>query len=125
MRSALVVPLDPLVDDPPGLQIRFEVVLPDALLLQAPEEALDESVLLWSVRSDVLLAEPIVPARRSIRPALKHEAVVAPDDWLGPLGSDCPETLDTGRLQGSLGLLGSGPQSKLVPDNLPVVAIDD
>jgi len=44
---------------------------------------------------------------------------------LVPLGSDCPETLDTGRLQGSLGLFCSGPQGEFVANNLSVMAIDD
>ena len=103
----------------------LKLVLPDAFFLQAREEALDEAVLLRSVRGNALLAEPLVSARCSVDSALKHEAGVAPDDRLGPLWADCPETLDAGRLQGSLGLLRSGSQGEFVADNLPLVTIDD
>lgn len=57
VRPLGVVPLDPPTDRSPRLREADEVALPDALLLQAAEEALDDPVLLRRVRRDELLAE--------------------------------------------------------------------
>ena len=63
MGSLLVVPTDPVPDRPPGLREILKQMLPHALLLQAPEEALVHAVLLGSVGGDEFLAETVVSKR--------------------------------------------------------------
>jgi len=63
MGPLLVVPADPAPDCPPGLREILKQMLPDALLLQAPEEAFDHAVLLGGVGGDELLAETVVSKR--------------------------------------------------------------
>jgi len=49
MGAFLVVPADPVPDLSPGVVEILKQMLPHALLLQAPEEALDYAVLFGSV----------------------------------------------------------------------------
>src|SRR5262245_13417832 len=54
-----VVLLEPRRNHDEGLVAAGKPVMPEALLFQRPEEALDHPVLLWRVRRDVLLVEPV------------------------------------------------------------------
>lgn len=60
MRSPIVVPPDPPPHGSAGVREVWKGVLPDALFLQAAEEALDHPVLLRRVRGNELLAQPVV-----------------------------------------------------------------
>ena len=62
METTLVVPADLSVHRRPRSGTVGEVVLPDVLLFQAAEEALDDAVLLRRVGRDVLLRETVVAA---------------------------------------------------------------
>ena len=62
MGTMLVAPVDPLADRHACLDVLGEVVLPDALLFQRTEEALDHAVLLGCVGRDELLRQPVVAA---------------------------------------------------------------
>lgn len=44
MRALVVVPLDPVSNDPPGLIKRLERVLPDTLLFRTPKKPFDHSM---------------------------------------------------------------------------------
>src|SRR4029434_8012531 len=79
VRALLVVPTDPRAQLSPGVLEADEAVLPDALLFQAAEEALDHPVLLRRVGRDELLREPIVTTRRPKAPALIDQPVVGAD----------------------------------------------
>ena len=86
MGSLLVVVFDPAIDGLSGLRKAPEVMLPDALLLQIAEEALDHAVLLRRIGCDELLGEPIVPKSRSEAAALQRRDRCrflrqAPDPW--------------------------------------------
>ena len=63
MGSLLVVPADPVPDLSPGVVEILKQMLPHALLLQAPEEALDHAVLRGGGGGDELLTETVVPKR--------------------------------------------------------------
>src|SRR5262249_50486155 len=76
-RARDVVPTHPASDCAARLDEAREAVLPDALLLEAPEEPLDHAVLLRRVRRDEFLTEAIVLARCPEAPALEDESVVA------------------------------------------------
>jgi|SRR5680860_107509 len=99
MGSLLVVPVDPLPDCPTCVLEVFEQVLPDALLLQAPEEALDHAVLFGSVGGDELLAETVVPESRPEPATLEYQSVVAPENGSVSLRTQRPEAGDAGFFQ--------------------------
>jgi len=60
-------------------------VLPDSLLLQAPEEVLDHFILLRRVRRDEPLPQSIVPAGASESAALEDEPIVTPENRRQPV----------------------------------------
>jgi hypothetical protein len=112
MRTPVIVPLDPLPDRRFCLCEAMKAMLPDTLLFQAPEESLDDPVLLGGIGGDELLPQPVVPTSRPEPPALEDQPVVAPHHrgFAGrPQGSKAG---DTGLLDGSFGLLRSTPQSQ-------------
>lgn len=88
MRPLLIVVIDPVSDPVVCLIEGLEDLLPDALLLEAPEESLDHSVLFRGIRCDVLLGQ-LVPRYRLMESfRAEHKAVVRSDhQWL-PAGQD-------------------------------------
>jgi hypothetical protein len=98
--------------------------LPDALLLQAAEEALDDSVLLRRVRRDELLAEPLVAACRPEAPALEDQPVVGADDRRRAVRPQRAEAIDARLLERTLGFFGAAPAGELVTDDLAIMAVD-
>ena len=76
MRALVVVPLDPVPNDPPRLLKGLERVLPDTLLFQAPKEPLNHPVLLRRVGRNEFLLQPVVSAGLPESPTLKDQAVV-------------------------------------------------
>ena len=80
MRTALVVPPDPPAYGAAPLDEAWERMLPDALFLEATEEALDHPVLLRRVGRYELLVEAVIFARGAKPPALEDEPVVAAQD---------------------------------------------
>ena len=78
MRSFLVVPRDPVPNDPTRLLKGLECVLPDALFFQAPKESFDHPVLLRRVGRDELLLQAIVATGLSKPPTLEDQAIIAP-----------------------------------------------
>jgi len=125
MRPPGVVPVNPLRQFIASLGEAAEVVLPGALLFQAPEEALDKAILLRRVRRNEFLPQTVVTAGGTVAPALEDKAVVAPEQRRLTLRSQRPEATDACFLEGALGLLGSPSERKLVADDFPVVAVDD
>jgi len=69
-------------------------MLPHALLLQAPEEALDHAVLLGGVGGNELLAETVVPESRPEPATLEDESVVTPRNGGVPLGTQGTEAVE-------------------------------
>ncbi len=59
MWTVLVVPLDPVPNDPPRVLKGLERVLPDTLLFRAPKKSFDHPVLLRRIRRDELLLQTI------------------------------------------------------------------
>ena len=103
-----------------------EVVLPDALLLEASEEAFDHAVLFGCVGCDVLLLETVLLAGCSEPSAQEDQAVVTSQRWpLLALWEDHAEPLETAGLQGALCLVCPASKGELIADNLTVVAVDD
>jgi len=80
MRALVVVPLDPVPNDPPRLLKALERVLPDTLLFQAPKKPFDHAILLRRIRRDELLLQAIVPTGLPKSPTLEDQAVVASQD---------------------------------------------
>src|SRR5689334_16930103 len=116
MRTPLVVPSDPSSHGAPRLDEAREAVLPDALFLQAPEEALDHPVLLWRVGRDKLLAQAIVLARGAKAPTLEDEPVVAAEHRRLAVRSQRPEAIDARGLERPLRLLGPAAAREFVAD---------
>ncbi len=59
MRAPAVVELDPFADHAHRVLLAFEAMTVHALLLQRPDHALDQAVLLRAVRRDELLAQAV------------------------------------------------------------------
>lgn len=125
MRASLVVPRNPTGYCPFRFLEAREIVLPDAFLLQTPEEALDHPVLLRRVGRDKLLLQVIIFACLPKPATLKNKSVVVAENRALPWISQRAESSDTGHLQGSLRLVRSSPERKLVADELSVATIDD
>ena len=88
MRPLLVVVIDPVSDLVVRLVEGLEALLPDALLLEAPEESLDHSVLFRGIRCDVLLGQLIPRYRLMESFRAEHKTVVRTNhQWL-PAGQD-------------------------------------
>jgi len=62
VRPALVVPLDPAPNDLPRLRECLKDVLSHALFFKS-QKPLNDPILLWRIRRDEFLLEPIVPTR--------------------------------------------------------------
>lgn len=87
MWAPMLVPLNPVPDDAPGLLKRLERLLPDTLLFKAAKEPSNHAVLLRRQEHDGLLLQVIVSARLPEPSTLEDKAIVAPYDRC----SDGPE----------------------------------
>src|SRR6516164_6058348 len=125
MRPELVVPVNPVGHCGPRLGEACEVVLPGALFLEAPEEALNDSVLLGSVRSDELLGETVVFARGAKALALENESIVGANDGRCAARAKRPEAGDASFFQSPLCFLGPAAEREFVANHFSVMAIDD
>ena len=76
MRTAGIIPVDPLGDCSSCFLKTGEIVLPNAFFLQAPKEAFNDSVLFWRVRRNELLRKFIVTACFTETLALENKAVI-------------------------------------------------
>ncbi|MEQ1844166.1 MAG: hypothetical protein ABL983_01150 [Nitrospira sp.] len=77
MGPFLVIPVDPVLNDPPRLLKRLELLLPDTLFFETAKEPLDDPILPWCVGRDELLLQPIVSARLAKSVTLKNQPVIA------------------------------------------------
>ncbi len=77
MGPFLVVPVDPVSNDPPRLLKRLERVLPDALVFQTPKESLNHPILRGRIRRDELLLQPIVSTGLAKPATLENQPVIA------------------------------------------------
>ncbi len=119
-----VVPLQPRLHHLSRVREAGEVLLPHALLLETPKEALDQPVLLRRVGRDVLLVEPVEAAGRTEVPAQEHQPVVAAQHRCGTCRSQRSKARQTRHLQRPFRFLGASAQRKLPAHHLAVVAID-
>lgn len=79
MRSLEIVMINPIGDLVVRFVKRHEIMLPDALLLEAPKESLDHAVLFRRIRRYVLLVKMIF-CYCLVKPfRTKHKSVVGPD----------------------------------------------
>ena len=123
MRAFLVVPLEPLPNDPSRLLKCLERMLPHTFLLETPKEPLDDPVLFGRIGRDELLLELIVATGLTEPTTLKDEAIVAAEDWR-PHRTQRPEALQTRRFDRPFCLLRSTTERKLVPDHFPIMTVD-
>src|SRR5262245_37070894 len=91
MRPVVVVPSNPRLHRLPRLGEIANDVRPDALLLEAAKEALDQPVLLGRVRRDELLGEPVVAAGGPKAPTLKHQPLSLRITGVVPAGRRVPK----------------------------------
>ena len=78
MRPTGVVEPDPVADDPRGVLLRLEAMTMGALLLESPYHPFNQSVLLWAVRRDELLAQPVAFNHPRVRSRRKYQAIIGP-----------------------------------------------
>ena len=76
MRPPIVVKSDPVTDDSHRMRLTFEAMPVDALFLERPDDALDQSVLLRAMRRDELLFQPIAADQARIVPTGKNQPIV-------------------------------------------------
>ncbi len=84
MRPVAVVPVEPSFDVSMGISEVVDAMLPDALLLEASEEALDEAIQLRRVERDEFLPKSVVAARSSIGLEGSHHHAQGQPDPHGP-----------------------------------------
>lgn len=117
-----------VVFHPPGdavirLVEGLESLLPNALLLEAPEEAFDHPVLLRCVRGYVLLEETILRGRLVEPFGSENQAVVGPDHQA--VCSLADTFTDQGILKRAGGDTGFTRPGEPPADEIPVAAVDD
>src|ERR1044072_4810646 len=76
MRTPAVVEPDPVADHAHRVLLALEAVAMHALLLDRPDHALDQAVLLRAVRRDELLLQAVAAYKARQVAARKHQAVV-------------------------------------------------
>ena len=76
MRAPAVIEIDPVADHAAGVVQGFEPVAMDALLLQCPDQAFDQSVLLGRMWRDELLSQSVAAHQCRIAAAGKDEPIV-------------------------------------------------
>jgi len=79
MRPCIVVVINPVRDLVVGFIERREIVVPNALFLEAPEESFDHAILFWRIRGYILLLQAILLYRFMKTLRAKHKAIVRSD----------------------------------------------
>ncbi len=102
MRPLLVVEADPAGDRRLRMSEGAEDLDPDALLLEAAEEALDQAVLLRRVWRDEFLLQSVVAAGGAEAAALEDQSVIAANDRRRSRGAQRSEAGDARLLERSL-----------------------
>lgn len=121
MRPPMVVPVNPVPNDPPRLLERLELMLPHALLFETAKEPFDDAVLLRGIRRDELLLQAIIPTGLPKPPALEDQAVVAPHGRRqahGPQGSKARQARG---FHGAFGLLRPPAPGELVANQFAIM----
>jgi len=77
MGPSLVVPVNPVPNDPLRLLKGLERVLPDILVFQAPKEPRNHPILLGRIRHDEPLLQPIVLTGLARSATLENQPVIA------------------------------------------------
>ena len=80
MGSLEILMINPIGDLVVGLVKRHKIMLPDALLFEAPEESLDHAVLLRRIRRYVLLMKPVLRHRFMKPLGSEDKPIVGPDN---------------------------------------------
>ena len=104
MRTVVVVPLQPVPDDPSGLLECLKHVLPDTLFFETAKEPFNNSVLLRRVGRDEFLLQSIVMTGLSKSTALEDQTVVAAENRR-PDRTERPDPLEAGSFDGPFRLL--------------------
>jgi len=102
----------------------FEIMLPNTFFFQTPEESLDESVLLWCIRRDELLGQPICTACLSEPLTLEYKPIVTSDYRCLSLRTKGAVSSYTGFFESPFSFLGTSTQRELIPHYLPIVTIN-
>ena len=108
MGPFLVVPTDPVPNDPPRRLKRLERVLPDTLDFQPSKEPLNHPILLGRIGRDEFLLQPIVSTGLPKSAALDNQPVIAASDRR-VRRPESPEALEAGGFDGALGFLRPTP----------------
>ena len=124
MWSAVVVEADPVTDGACRVLDAVEALAVDALLLQRPDHAFDRAVLLWAVRGDELLLQPVASDQRGVAPRGEDQAVVGPQKELLRHLSERAEPTDQGMFQGAGGSGGLAGSRQMPAQKLAGVAVD-
>jgi len=108
MGPFLVIPGDPVPNDPPRLLKRLERVLPNTLVFQTSKEPLNQPILLGRIGRDEFLLQPIVSTGLAKPATRENEAGIAAEHRhvRRPEGA---EALETGGFDSALGFLRPTP----------------
>ncbi len=125
MPSFPIVEFDPSCNCLIGLLDAFEVVVPDTLFFDRPEESFDHTVLFRGIGCDKLLLESVRLDGLGKRPTAKDQAVVASqrDRLLKSL--QFAEAVDQSFLQSGLRRFGLAAFGEPESDDLSGTGIDD
>ena len=125
MRPLDVVVPDPRADHLSGMAQALEVVQPDSLLLEAPDEPPYQPVLLRRVRGDELLLQPIGPHRGRVVLGAENKRIVRTQGKRMTNPPKHPEPMDQRLLQRRLGRLGIPRPGQSPARHLPRAAVED
>ena len=72
----MVIKAYPVANHATGMLQGFEAVAMCTLLFQRPDHPLDHAILLWAVRRDELLAQPVAAHQRGVVTGRKNEPII-------------------------------------------------
>ncbi len=124
MRPSIVVESDPVTDGSHRMRLAFEAMSMNALLLERPDKALDQSVLLRAMRCDELLLQPIAANQARIVPAGKNQPVIGAQQKRTGDPAQGSKPRDEGLLQGRRGGACPATPRELPAKQLPCMAVD-
>lgn len=76
MWSPVVVKAYPVADHAAGMLQGFEAMAMRALLFQCADDSLNHAVLLWAVRRDELLVQPIAAHQRGVITRRENKPII-------------------------------------------------
>lgn len=99
MLAPVVVELDPIAVRTGGMWQAVEALAMHALLFHRSDHTLDHAILLWAMRGDELLLQPVAPNKGGVMATGKNQSVVGSQQEFLMDPAQCAETADHGMFE--------------------------